>query len=246
MAPAFSKIFTEHEDMIKQALPGGNPLTNKVKRYECCVCLEDKIHYPQDNRSVKCWTCKNTFTCAECCGEIQVIHSMWVAETRMTEKVRIPCSNGKAEDDVCGEINHHHGYGQSSQMSHKCPVCRTPFDDTFHEDITDWVELIRKEIIRMITKDTFHLGVQAAKDKFMEMILFGGAECQQARADLAVNAFMLLPNSCGEDIGSTDIRQIDGAYDILRADFKKGVFFTGRTDVRQGGLDDGKNAKFNC
>ena len=234
MAPAFSKIFTLDEQMIKQALPGGNPLTNKVKRYECCVCLEDKIHYPQDNRSVKCWQCNNTFTCAECCEEIQEIDSLWVAETRMTEEM-----------GALGTINHHHGYGQSSQMSHKCPVCRTPFDDTFHEDITDWVELIRKEIIRMITKDTFHLGIQAAKDKFMEMILFGGQECQQARADLAVNAFMLLPNSCGEDIGSTDIRQIDGAYDILRADFKKGVFFTGRTDVRQGGMDDGKTAKFN-
>ena len=232
MAPAFSKIFTEHEELIRYAL-----LTNgwwseddDVKRYECCVCLEDKIHYPYDNRSVKCWTCKNTFTCAECCGEIQEIDSLWVAETRMTEEM-----------GALGTINHHHGYGQSSQMSHKCPVCRTPFDDTFHEDITDWVELIRNELIRKMKKGKFN---KAAKDGFLEMMLHG--DYQQARADCAVNAFMHgRPNSCGEDIGSTDIRQISGAYDILRADYKKGVFFTGRTDVRPGGLDDGKTAKFN-
>lgn len=238
MAPAFSKIFTLDEQMIKNTL-GGNPYTCEVKRYECCVCMEEKIHYPQDNRSVKCWTCKDTFTCAECCEEIQVINSTWVAETRVTENM-----------GELGTINHHNGYGQSCKMEHKCPVCRTEFDDTFHEDITDWVELIRKEFIRIIKKENWKSQLHSMK--WLEMMLFHGdtnmwsihasrmGDLTHGRMELALDA-----GKCHGTIKIVDVRHIDGAYDILRDEWKKGIFFTGRTDVRKGGLRAEHSMAFN-
>jgi len=117
---AFSKIYTLDEQMIRYAFdkPFFGIIQCEVKKYECCVCLEDKIHYPQQNRSVKCWTCKN-LTCADCCEKIQDHSAVMLS---------LP-------------------HSQMSKMDFKCPCCRGEFTDAYNTDITDIIEPLRETLL---------------------------------------------------------------------------------------------------